>query len=440
MDRIINEILDALFFGYQPMEVIWENVGNYTLPKNIVGKPPEWFSFWTDNSLRFRTRENFMGEELPPRKFLLPRHRATYKNPYGFPLLSRCFWPVAFKKGGLKFWMTFTEKYGMPFSVGKLPRGSSKKDINDLLGNLQNMVQDAVAVIPDDSSVEIIAAGASKASGELYESLCQFNNTEISKAILGQTLTTEIGKTGGSHAASKTHQEVRGDLVMGDKKLVQGIFNLLIRWIMEINFPAGGDCPKLSFYEEENIDQSLPDRDKKLSDMGVRFNAKYYQEEYNLAKDQFTVVDVAPKLPVPGALPISEGQSEGSVTPTPAPTAGKDLAPQDSAIAKKTPVEKVVSDNAKIQFSEFKKPEPHSFPDQEKLDAALNLIPNEQLQAFSEGLLKPVFNMIQNGGSAEEIMTGLAKAYPKMEDAGLQEALTQALFVSEIWGRLNADK
>jgi hypothetical protein len=64
-----------------------------------VGKPPEWFQFDNDNLLRFRAKDaGLEGEPVPLNKFVVPRQDATYDNPYGFPDLSMCFWPVTFKK------------------------------------------------------------------------------------------------------------------------------------------------------------------------------------------------------------------------------------------------------------------------------------------------------------------------------------------------------
>ncbi len=159
LPRILEEILNAPLFGYQVLEVMWEKVGNYILPKDIIGKPHEWFVFSEKNELRFRTKDNYNGEPLPEKKFILVRHKATYKNPYGFPVLSRCFWPVTFKRGGLKFWVIFTEKYGMPFLIGKQPRGTAKEETDRLADILEAMIQDAIAVIPDDASIEIKEAG-----------------------------------------------------------------------------------------------------------------------------------------------------------------------------------------------------------------------------------------------------------------------------------------
>lgn len=99
--------------------------------------------------------------------------------------------------------MVFTEKYGMPHLIGKHPRGATKAETDSLADMLEEIVQDAIAVIPDDSSVEIQEANKTS-SADIYEKLIDKMNSEISKAVLGQTLTTEIGSKG-SYAASNTH-------------------------------------------------------------------------------------------------------------------------------------------------------------------------------------------------------------------------------------------
>ena len=109
--KLINDILEATLFGFQPIEIMWGKVGNYVLPLELKAKPPEWFCYDEENQLKFRTKEHYWGEELPPKKFLCPQNNPSYDNPYGERVLSRVFWPVTFKKGGLKFWVVFTEKY-----------------------------------------------------------------------------------------------------------------------------------------------------------------------------------------------------------------------------------------------------------------------------------------------------------------------------------------
>ncbi|HBE44262.1 MAG TPA: DUF935 domain-containing protein [Deltaproteobacteria bacterium] len=385
INDIIDTILDAVFFGYQPIEVMWERAGNYILPKDVVGKPPEWFVFSQENELRFRTKDNYInGEELPDKKFLIPRHCATYQNPYGFPELSRCFWPITFKRGGMKFWVIFTEKYGMPYLIGKKPRGTSKEETDALADVLENMVQDAVAVIPDDSSVEIKEASGKSASADIYERLLEFCKTEVSIAILGQNLTTEV--KGGSYAAAQSHMAVRQDIVDSDKKLVANTLNELIRWIFEINF-GSGEPPVFSMWEEEDVDLDLAQRDKTLTEAGIRFTKNYFVKAYGLEEDDIEI----------GAIPQPQPQ----------------------------------------QFAENRRA---PFPDQKALDNAMDGISPETLQNQAEGILKPIIELIKKGESYTDIMENLVETFPDMDASVLEEMLSRAIFVSELWGRLSAEQ
>jgi phage gp29-like protein len=284
--KLINDILNATLFGFQPIEIMWNKVGGLILPAELKAKPPEWFCFDTENNLRFRSKGNYNGEELPDKKFLCPQNNPSYDNPYGERILSKVFWPVTFKKGGMKFWVVFTEKYGMPHLVGKHPRGAGKEETETLASLLEDMVTDAIAVIPDDSSVEIKEANKTS-SADIFEKLIDKMNAEISKAILGQTLTTEIGSQG-SYAASNTHMQVRKDLIDADKKLVETTVNQLIRWIYELNFKSS-DIPNFEMYEIEDVDLNLARRDKILSETGVKFTKEYFIKNYGFEEEDLEI-------------------------------------------------------------------------------------------------------------------------------------------------------
>lgn len=297
--QVISEILDAVFFGMSPIEIVWMKDGQYWAPERIEGKPPEWFKFNPANELRFISADDEQnGEEIPPYKFLLPRHHASYANPYGERNLSRCFWPVSFKRGGMTFWSIFTEKFGMPYLVGKVPRGTSEPDRVKLRDTLVQMVQDAVAVINADDSIDTLEAKGKAASADIYSLLVKTANGEVSKANLGQTLTTEIdGK--GSYAASQSHMEVRQDLGEGDKWMASSAFKTLFRWITEINFP-NAQPPVYKAHEEENLQTERAERDERLKDQGVKFTASYYQRVYNLEEDDFELETSEPLSREPG--------------------------------------------------------------------------------------------------------------------------------------------
>ena len=291
--RIITEILDAPLYGYKPLEIVWEKRDGLIAPMDVVGKPPEWFNFSPENELLFRSKENANGEPVPPLKFLLAQNDPSYENPYGKRVLARCFWPVTFKRGGYKFWAMFLEKYGMPLLVGTYPSGTDEPKINEMLSMLEDMIQDAVAVMPEGSQVTSIETSSS-AGTRSYREFLAFGNMEISKAILGQTLTTEM-QSSGSYAAAQTHFAVRHEIVESDKRIVEGTMNGLICFLYELNFGADEPKPVFMLYEQKEVQKDRAERDKTLSQTGVRFTKEYYTREYDLRDEDFDLVEPKPE-------------------------------------------------------------------------------------------------------------------------------------------------
>jgi phage gp29-like protein len=276
LERIIGQILEATLYGYQPMEVQWQRVGGLLVPQDVQAKPPEWFCFDADNQLRFKTRSNpMLGELLPERKFLLPRQDPTYQNPYGFADLSLCFWPLVFKKGGMKFWLSFAEKFGSAFSVGMLPRSATNEERAELLDSLEALIQDGVAVIPDDGSVDFKEMAGKSASADLYERLVLHCRGEIAIALLGQNQTTEAVS---NKASASAGLKVGEDLRDGDAQIVAACMNQLIRWTCELNW--GGVAPVWSLWDQEAQDKLQAARDKSNYDAGARYTNTYWQRAY----------------------------------------------------------------------------------------------------------------------------------------------------------------
>ena len=277
LERIIGQMLDATLYGYQPMEISWARVGPLIVPVDVQAKPPEWFCFDSEAQLRFKTRSSPMfGELLPDRKFLLPRQDATYQNPYGFADLSMCFWPLLFKKGGMKFWLAFAEKFGSAFMTGKLPRSATDVERATLLDSLDDLIQNGVAVIPDDGSIAPVEVAGKSASADLYERLVLHSRGEIAIALLGQNQTTEASA---NKASSVSGLEVTKDLRDGDAELVAAAMNQLIHWVCDLNW-GGADAPVWSLWDQKDQDVLQAARDKSNYAAGARFTNAYFERAY----------------------------------------------------------------------------------------------------------------------------------------------------------------
>jgi phage gp29-like protein len=312
LERVIGQMLEATLYGYQPMEISWARVGSMLVPADVQAKPPEWFCFDADSNLRFKTKANPMfGDLLPERKFLLPRQDPTYQNPYGFPDLSMCFWPLIFKKGGLKFWLAFSEKFGSAFSVGKLPRSATNAERAELLDSLEALIQDGVATIPDDGSIELVEMAGKAASADLYKELVLHCRGEISIALLGQNQTTEASA---NKASSVSGLEVTKDLRDGDAEIIGAAFNQLIAWVCELNW-NGAPAPEFSLWDQKDQDTLQAARDKSNYEAGARYTNAYWQRAYGYQDGDLQATATSP-TELANSGPLSAATAFSEATPS----------------------------------------------------------------------------------------------------------------------------
>ncbi|NJD38439.1 MAG: DUF935 family protein [Geobacter sp.] len=323
INAIIETILKARGYGYAPIEVIWGSKYGLTVPLELVGKPQRWFVYGQANDLRFRSRDHLMdGEELPSHKFICPTNEASYDNPYGLGLLSRCFWPVVFKKGGWRFWIQFSEKYGQVWPIGKLPRSAGTEQQNEMLDTLARMIQDGVAVIPDDGTVDFKESGTKGATSALYKDIIGEANNAISTIWLGHAGAGEStpGKLGGESAATAVRDDIRDD----DANLIAETLQQVVNWICEINWGSVADAPLVELKQKEQIDTTQAERDDKLTQAmersGKRLTTAYYIKTYSLDPEDIEDTPANPPAsPEGSAPPFDKGGPGGIAFADPAP-------------------------------------------------------------------------------------------------------------------------
>ncbi len=281
--QLIRNILESVFFGYQPLEVIWDKSADMLVPKAVKPIPQEWFRYDTTGSIKFTSRGGLDNQDIPDYKLLMPIYEPTSTNPYGTALLSRCYWPVTFKQAGLRFWVNFMERFGMPLLLGQYTRGVSQEEAKKLAEELSNMTEDSVIVTPSDIHIEM-KEPMRYSSVDLYKDLIQLCNDEISKSVLSETLTTEIQS--GSYAASQVHYKVRREVVMADKLLVESVVNKLIEFIVKLNFAKSGN-PRFEIVLMSMDNNEMIKRDEILArECGVRFSKQYLMRRYGFEENE----------------------------------------------------------------------------------------------------------------------------------------------------------
>lgn len=303
---LFGEVLDAPYHGFSPIELSWAAEGGRLRLVNAQAKPRAWFGFDDENRFVFRpsTGEN---QVPPPGKFLLVRHFPTYANPYGLRLLSRCLWPVAFKKGGVQFWMNFAEKFGAPWVVGVLGQANDSER-QRTLNALTSMVRSAVAVVSGGTDVKIVEPQGK--AGDMHLSLVTHWDQAISRILMGQTLTASEGAEHGTQALGQTHYAVLGDFAEADERLLCAAMDELAWTYGQVNAP-GVLAPTFGFVEPEDH-AARAELDTKLHGCGVDFTPVHFERAYGLAEDEFTLRGSTPEEDGPGGRngKIAKGKAE----------------------------------------------------------------------------------------------------------------------------------
>ncbi len=297
-DNLTEKMLNGTFYGYAVGECLWAYDGTYITLDKIKVRKARRFRFAPNGDLHMLTYKDMMpGDLMPPRKFWAFACGADNDDePYGLGLAHWLYWPVFFKKNGIKLWLKFLDKFAQPTGVGKYPRGSQAADVNNLLGELQAISTDSAIAIPEGMAIELLEAARSGTVD--YSTLHDKMNQAISKVVLGQMMTSEAA---GGHNKADVQMKVRQDLVRADADMICDSFTRTVAtWLTEWNFP-GAAIPKLRRIIEEPEDlKARAERDASLFSMGYRPTLQYVLNTYG---GEWTDVGMPqpgpPKAPTP---------------------------------------------------------------------------------------------------------------------------------------------
>lgn len=180
------------------------------------------------------------------------------------------------KKNMLAFWDTFGEIFGMPMRIAK----TSSRDPK-VLNRLNDMLVQAgasqTAVMPLDTELEFIESTRGDAYN-VYNQRVDRANSELSKLIIGQTMTIEDGS---SLSQSQTHLQVFQNLIEEDADMLRDVVNnQLIPRMVKHGFPLKG----LRFDWDNSIDYTPEQQVAYETMVADRYEVdpSYFAEKYSM--------------------------------------------------------------------------------------------------------------------------------------------------------------
>ena len=248
------DVLDAVGKGFSVCEILWDTEGRCWTPTELRWRDPRWFVFEQANGTVLNLRDaNGLPVPLTPGKFVRHVHKSKSGLPVRGGLARAVSWGYLFKNFDIKSWVVFCEVYGHPLRLGKYGPHASEEDRQTLLRAVRNVAADHAAIVPDSMLIDFIDAKA-QGNAQVFERLADYLDKQVSKAVLGQTGTTDAGSRVGTADA---HERVRADIETSDAVQLSATLNRdLVRTLVDLNVGPRTRYPRLRVYRPKQEDVS----------------------------------------------------------------------------------------------------------------------------------------------------------------------------------------
>jgi phage gp29-like protein len=248
--KACSHLLDSVLWPVAILEKVYRVEGGAYVLDRLVVVPDQLLDYST-GSLRIRDTDdagNVLGTTHEPdrTRYIIHRgHLLTTADNWGGPMRSILFWWLL---GNMDrdWWARFLDRYGSPFLVGRYDVGD-----NDSRSVLERAFSLATKlgglVVTKQTSVELQQA-STQSAGDAFEKFHAVSRREISKLILGQTLSADAQATGLGSGVAKEQGSVRNDFKQFDARMLsETLEDQLIKQGLKINGRAGVRVPRVSW-------------------------------------------------------------------------------------------------------------------------------------------------------------------------------------------------
>jgi phage gp29-like protein len=247
---------DATGKSYSVVEPVWEFEAQALRPVKYQHRDARFFRYDEIAQERLCLLEDsgLPGEEIKAPYFV--KHEPFLRA--GVPIrrgsARSAAWAFVMQTFALQDWAAFAEIYGIPFRVGKYHSSATDRDKATLLRAVRSIANDAAAIIPEATAIEFIETNGSRGEA-VFGSLIDYLDRKVSLILLGQTMTSEVSKSGGSLAQAKVQENVRADIVRFDLKRTAATINRdLVRPFVAMNLGPQDVYPIVEMELPENED------------------------------------------------------------------------------------------------------------------------------------------------------------------------------------------
>ncbi len=315
-DEVFN-VLDAIGKGYSVTRIHWEVSEGQWAPARLTQEDPRSFRFDRE-TLRTPVELTAQGQEVPlqPFQYVFAEMKAKSGLTLRSGLARIAAWAWMFKAFTQRDWAIFSQTYGQPLRVGKYGAGASQDDRDTLFNAVANIAGDCAAIIPESMLIEFVETKNAGSSSDLYEKRSDWLDRQISKAVLGQTTTTDA--SAGGHALGRTHRLVQEDIETADAKSLSSIINRdLVRPWVQLEWGPQKAYPRLVIGRPEAEDlKQMTESLNVLVPLGMEVSEEEVRGKLGLSKPKAgdRILGARPVGTQPPGLVAPSDVSNGGLT------------------------------------------------------------------------------------------------------------------------------
>jgi phage gp29-like protein len=283
MPELFFDLLDGLGKGIGVSETLWNTNKTPWTPQAYKWVDPRYLrpDQETLQEILLISDEAPYGAPLEPYKFIVHTPRSKSGSVWRNGLARLVAVMYMLKSYTLRDWWSFAEVFGIPIRIGKYGPNATKEDIATLINAIGKISSDAGAAIPDSMKMEIIESGAAKGGDILFESMARWCDEQISKAVLGQTMTSDNGS---SRSQAEVHNEVREDIADWDARQLEATINdqlikpyIILNWGVQEHYPR----VKIRLPKPEDL-KAFVDAIVPMIDRGFKVSSKQVYDKFGL--------------------------------------------------------------------------------------------------------------------------------------------------------------
>ena len=317
MHDCLFDLLDGIAKGFSLVEILWETRAGMVRPAGYEWVDSRFVLFGLDDGRTpyllaadgaaaapdARAAGRLAAEPLVPGKFIF--HTPRTKS--GLPARGGIFMAVMalymLKNFSVRDWWAYMEVCGIPLRIGRYGPTASDEDIDTLNTAVANIASDAGCTIPDSMQIEFVQAGkgSREVGGSAYLPAADWCDRQISKAVVGQTMTADAGS---SRSQAEVHDRVRSDLTAEDaRQAAAAVERQLIRWSVQMNYGLDAPVPTVRLVERRMEDpDKIVARAQKTLAMGIPLSRSWLLKKGNLEAPADPEDEIAPPPPAAAQL------------------------------------------------------------------------------------------------------------------------------------------